>query len=271
MKKSHFNVHFQLIHLTWIFNNMKLLFLIIGIAALFTSTAFCAEIKIAIVDTGFCPKNIKQRIIIEEVRDFTKSVILDCSTQTKQNARFHGQHVLEEFIAPLDLKKLSIHLFPLIVFDKFGQQKKEYWLKAIDWIKKNKIDFVLTASGLITETKIVKELPGIWFAPSGRLAPGIKEKTALFPQNLAPLENLFLIGDFYEGQEILYDQALLYQDKIDYYFSSGIKEFQGTSRAVAVGAAWALNLCPIKNMRACLKKKRKEKKDLVSQKVFYSY
>jgi hypothetical protein len=271
MKKFRSIVHSQLILQTQIIKSLKLLFFILGTAAFFIPQTLYAEIKIAIVDTGFCPNQLKQKMRIESVIDLTKSVVLDCSKVDPKNPRMHGQLVLEEFLQYLDLEKHSVYLYPLIVFDKDGQQKKDYWTSALALIKKNKIDFVLSASGLITNEKIQKELPGIWFVPSGRLAPGIKEDTSLFPQNLAPLENLFLIGDFYDGREIIYDQALLYKDKIDYYFSSGIKGFQGTSRAVAHAAARALNLCPLANMRECLKKGRQEKKDQVIQKVFYSY
>ncbi|MGZ3857128.1 MAG: hypothetical protein ACXVKO_12795, partial [Bacteriovorax sp.] len=217
-----------------------------------------AEVKIALIDTGFCPEKIQDNIKIEPTIDFTKSVKLDCFKSDTHLPRFHGQLVLEEFLKFLDFKKIKVHLYPLMIFDIRGDQKKEYWIEAIDWVKKNKIDFVLTASGLITNEKIENVLPAIWFVPSGRASPGIADKSALFPQNLAPQENLFLIGDYYDGKQVLYDQALLYKDKIDYYFPSGLKGFKGTSRAVAEAAARALNLCPISSMRACLKKLSKE-------------
>lgn len=213
-----------------------------------------AEVKIAVIDTGFCTDKIQSKIKIEPAIDLTQSVKIDCSKADLTLPRFHGQQVLQEFLTFFDNKKLILHIYPLVIFDNQGEQKKIYWMKAIEWIKQNKIDFVLTASGLITAEKIVDSLPAVWFVPSGRVSPQLNDKSSLFPQNLAPQENLFLIGDYYDGRQVLYDQGLLYKDKIDYFFPSGMKGFKGTSRAVAEAAARALNLCPISSMRSCLKK-----------------
>ena len=231
-------------------------------------------INIAFIDTGFCPDIIhKPRVKIEKVLDLTASVRLDCSKimSNKNSPRFHGQLVLEEFLKFFDNKKSGAHIFPLIVFNQSGDQLPEYWLKAIDWIKKNKIDVVVTASGLITTNKIISELPSLWFVPSGRITPSIKKESGLFPQNLAPQKNMIVIGDFYDGQQVLYDQGLLFQDKIDYYFPAGKGGFVGTSRAVAEGSARAINLCPISNMKVCLKKISKEYIDNLSRRKIKTF
>ncbi len=233
-----------------------------------------AEVKVALIDTGFCINKVhsQSNIKVESFIDFTKTVKIDCTKYDYNNPRFHGQLVLEEFLKFYDNKKLQLHIYPLIVYNLQGDQKKEYWIEAINWIKNNKIDFVLTASGLITKERIVENLPGLWFVPSGRITPQIKDQTELFPQNLAPLGNLFLIGDFYDGTRLaIYDHGLLYKDKIDYYFPSGSNGFKGTSRAVAEAAARALNLCPISDMRACLKKLSKEYVDNLSHKKIQTY
>jgi hypothetical protein len=230
-----------------------------------------AEIKIAVIDTGFCSENIKSKYKIESALDLTSSVKIDCKKMDKKSLRFHGQLVLEEFLKFYNNKKQILHIYPLIIFNERGDQKKTYWLSAIDWISNNKIDFVLTASGFVTDEKMTISLPAIWFVPSGRINTQIKDFTTLFPQNLAPKENLFLIGDFYDGRQVLYDQALLYKDKIDYYFPSGTGSFQGTSRAVAEAAALALNLCPITSMRSCLKKLSKEYFDSLSNNKIQTY
>ena len=231
-------------------------------------------LNIAFIDTGFCPDIIKTpNIKIEKVIDFTASVYLDCSKilANKNSPRFHGQLVLEEFLKFFDYKKSGAHIFPLIVFNQLGDQKTEYWLKAIDWIKNNKIDVVVTAAGLITKDKIINDLPSLWFVPSGRVTPMIKKETGLFPQNLAPKTNMIVIGDFYDGQQVLYDQGLLFQDKIDYCFPAGKTGFVGTSRAVAEGSARALNLCPISGMKVCLKKISKEYIDNLSQRKIQTF
>ncbi|MDO9183329.1 MAG: hypothetical protein Q7U04_13025 [Bacteriovorax sp.] len=229
------------------------------------------SLKIAFLDTGFCTEKIKpvsKQVKVNSVVDLTHSVKLDCLNLSfnKNFPRFHGQLVLEEFLAFFVPAKVSVNIYPLIIFDHKGEQKKEYWLKAIDWIKKNKIDVVVTAAGLVTEDKLVKELPAVWFVPSGRVTPQIKKENSLFPQNLAPLKNLFLIGDFYDGKNVIYDQELLFQDQIDYFFPSGQNNFVGTSRAVAEASARALSLCPLATLRDCLKSKSKQYTDNLSSK-----
>lgn len=242
-----------------------------------------SEINIAFIDTGFCPKQIKAHgkdILINEAIDLTGSVKLDCIDKKfdKFAPRFHGQLLIEEFIKYKTNKSLVLRLQPLIIYNARGEQKMEYWIKAIEWVKKNKIDVVVSASGLIGNKKSFEfasmALPSLWFVPSGRSGPEIIKGSALFPQELAPLENLFIIGDYYDGRAILYDQGLLYQKVIDYYFPSGLTGFKGTSRAVAEAAAKALSLCPLKTpalMRQCLKEKSKEYSDNLSGKKVKTY
>lgn len=280
MKKLQFTDHFlltnQIVRLTKINFIQRLHLTGVVFVAFFLIIPFCplyAEVKLALIDTGFCVDRVykNSKIIIDPAIDLTSTTNFDCQRFDPKNPRFHGQLVLEEFLKFYDNKNLVLHIYPLIVFNQHGDQKKDYWLKALDWIKKNKIDFVLTASGLITNEKLVSSLTSLWFVPSGRVTPQIKEQSELFPQNLAPIENMFLIGDYYQGKQILYDQGLLYKDKIDYYFPSGSKDFKGTSRAVAEAAARALNLCPISNMRACLKKLSKEYVDNLSHSKIQTY
>ncbi|MDD4976605.1 MAG: hypothetical protein PHY93_19775, partial [Bacteriovorax sp.] len=156
-----------------------------------------ASLNIAFIDTGFCPNKIKiEKIKIESVIDLTESVKLDCSNPLLDihSPRFHGQLVMEEFLKFFHHQNKLVHIYPLTVFNQRGEQKAEYWLKAIEWIKKNKVDVVVTAAGFITNDKLVGELPAIWFVPSGRVTPQIKKESGLFPQNLAPKKNLFIIG-----------------------------------------------------------------------------
>lgn len=251
-------------------NILKKLALVPAFLIFLISTAR-SEVRVAVIDTGFCPESISTKVTINPAIDLTNSNKLNCKKMNLSDLRFHGQQVVLEFLSYLDPKKTKINLFPLIVFDDHGIQKKEYWLRAIHWVKKNNIDIVLTASGFITSEKLVSELPGIWFVPSGRMNPQVKESSQLFPQNLAPKTNLFLIGDYYDGDKILYDQSLLYKERIDYFFPSGGNKFTGTSRAVAEAAAKAINLCSIQNMRACLKKLSKEFTDNISQRKIQTY
>lgn len=236
-----------------------------------------SETNIVFIDTGLCPQSIVKpntNIKIENALDLTESVDLDCNNPRLllEGPRYHGQNVVLEFLKYYRPKAgATLHLYPLIVFNKLGEQKLEYWQRAIDFIKKNNIEIVVSASGLITDDSKIRELPATWFVSAGRITPHIKKETAIFPQNLAPKENLLLIGDYFEGAHPLYDQGLLNQGKIDYYFPSGSTHFSGTSRAVAEAAARAINLCPMNTLRKCLKKISRQMEDNISHKKFSTY
>lgn len=244
-----------------------------------------ASLKIAVVDTGFCSDRVSVKSknhVVKPTRDMTGSNHYDCKkisdNELKSSGRFHGQNVLNEFLSYLP-KKIKLTIYPIVIYDEKGNQTKDAWEKAIALIQKEKIDMVLTASGFISEEKVVTDLPSIWFVPSGRTERSITTKTVLFPQSLAPVPNLFVIGDYYDsGDQIIYDQGLLYQDQIDYYFPSGKKAFTGTSRAVAEAMAKALQKCLIEkdvvaahSLRLCLLKSAKTVKDPILKKEFKTF
>jgi hypothetical protein len=220
-----------------------------------------AETQIAILDTGFCPEKItlSKSIKILAPKDLTNSINQEyCKKINLQSPRFHGQLVLLKFLDELKSSTEKFIITPLIIFDHKGQQKKEYWEKALG----EKFEFFIAAAGLpIADNQNLKLNDSVWFVSAPRLAPGIKKESVLFPAEVAPLENLFLIGNYIDGGSILFDEAQLYQDKIDYFFPSGTNSqdtLKGTSRAVAIAAARALNICKKelkKSLRSCLKKK----------------
>lgn len=247
------------------------------------STTANATLKLAVIDTGFCPAQIKttsKKHKILPVSDLTGATAINCKKLTQKriesSPRFHGQKVLKEFIKHLP-KDISVSIKPLVVYNAKGDQTESAWRKAIAYVEKEKIDLVLTASGFIYNEKLVQELPAIWFVPSGRAERGLDAKTVLFPQSLAPKPNIFVIGDYFDGGQVIYDQALLYQEQIDYYFPSG-KGFSGTSRAVAEAAAKALKRCFLPkdiiaahSLRLCLLKHEKLLKDPILKKEFKTF
>ncbi|MBC7428739.1 MAG: hypothetical protein H7336_09025 [Bacteriovorax sp.] len=262
--------------------NLRPLFF--GAVFVFSSAAF-ADLKIAVIDTGFCSEKAVVKFKNHKVlpaRDMTGTNGMDCKKITAKemlsSGRFHGQKVLNEFLSYLP-ETISVTISPIVVYDRTGNQSEAGWRNAINAIEKEKIDMVLTASGFINSEKLAEELPGIWFVPSGRLQRSIDSKTILFPQNLAPKPNLFVIGDYVdEGKQIIYDQALTYQDQIDYYFPSGNKKFTGTSRAVSEAMARALAKCFIEKdiiaahtLRLCLLQKEKTLKDRILKREFKTF
>lgn len=252
--------------------------------AFFIPQILFAQLKIAVVDSGFCSnlamvKSKKHEVLL--ALDMTKSNHFDClkisKNELENSKRFHGQHVLNEFLKYLPFD-LEIKIIPLIIYDKFGQQNKKAWENAIRYIESEKIDLTLSASGFVYDKKLVDKLPSFWFVPSGRVDKFIRKETMLFPQNLAPAKNLMIIGDYFDGATKIYDQSLLYEKQIDYYFPSGNQKFSGTSRAVSMAMARAIEHCFIdkktlspEGLRFCLRQNEKILKDNILKKEFKTF
>lgn len=250
---------------------------------LLTPLQIFAALKIAVVDTGFCSKKIKTTasVVIAPALDMTNSIKLNCDllkdSDFKNHGRFHGHRVLEELIKYLP-KESSVIIFPLTIYNASGKQTMEAWDLAIEWIKKENIDLVLTASGLIGSAPALATLPSIWFIPSGRVGGSVKKDSILFPQSLAPKENIFVIGDYFDGKTIVYDQGLLYESAIDYSFASGDNGLTGTSRTVAHALGKAIDVCSLNKkmkspseIRQCLSKNQKNLYDAVSKKSIKTF
>ena len=238
-----------------------------------------ASFKIAILDTGFCPEEIKvrPRIEIKAPTDLMGKVFLRCTDftveQKKSSRRFHGQWVLEQFLTSYQGKE-SLTILPYIIFNEKGEQTHEAWLKTMAELKKQKIDLVIVAAGFPSPNALTKNLPGAWIVASGRAEGKVTKETSLFPQMLAPLQNLVLIGSYMEGrtgQSDLFDQNLLYVDKIDFFKPAGSGHFQGTSFAVSVAAGEALTTCTPKKLKACLLSRSVKKRDSLLKKDFLTF
>lgn len=237
--------------------NSKALGLLLGLF-LFSSSLFAkvdGKLHIAIIDTGFCNKST----MVQRPIDLTNSVQLNCKKLDRRDRRFHGHFVLEKFLDHNRRKDLIIS--PLIVFDKDGIQKEEYWLKAIEWIRKNKVDIVLTASGLKVE-KSLGPLSTLTVAASGQVSGKIRRFHKLWPQSFKS-ENLILIGSLIrEDKNTVYtDHLLLNKERIDYFI-----EEESSSKAVAIGLAKALNKCKEDQIRKCFESRSKTLTDSLSKK-----
>jgi hypothetical protein len=214
------------------------------------------KLHIAVIDTGFCNKSP----LVQKAIDLTDSVEINCKKVEKANSRFHGHFVLQTFLNKNRRKDLIIT--PLIVFDKDGLQKDKYWIKALSWIKKNRVDLILTASGLKVE-KTLGELPRLTFAAAGQVSGKIRRYHKIFPQSFES-QNLILIGNLLkEDKAIEYaDNLLLHRDRIDYFV-----EDESSSHAVAKAMAMALNKCKFEDLPKCLESKSSEVSDQITKKT----
>ena len=219
--------------------------LLLGLFFFLSTSPAQSKLHIAVIDTGFC----NQSQLVNKPLDFTSSVKVDCRKTQRDNRRFHGHFVLKNFLEHNQRKDIKIS--PLIVFDKQGQQKKEYWLKALEWIKSNQVDVLLTASGLVVETSL-GELPTLTVAASGQVSGKIRRTHQLWPQSFDS-SKLILIGNLIRDQDLVFaGQRLLHKKRIDYFI-----EEDSSSQAVAKALARALNNCRSTNIKKCFKSKAK--------------
>lgn len=228
-------------------------------------------LNIALFDTGFCLektqkllKKLKGQKKLSKVQvmspvDITNSPLTPkenkaaCLNFNYKNRKFHGQWVLEVFLHNLKLNKLKLIIHPYIIFDNNSTQKISYWQRAIKRIKKQKIDYLLLASGILLKKVQIESLPTLrvpTFMAAPKIGLGIKNSSHIWPQITANIASPhFLIGSFHPNtakDTPFLDRGILYQDKIDYYFNekSVYRPLTGTSQAVAKAMARAINLCP---------------------------
>ncbi|OUR97163.1 hypothetical protein A9Q84_12615 [Halobacteriovorax marinus] len=233
----------------------------------FIQSSFAGPLKIALLDTGFCPELLKTNkfIKIHAPIDLTDSVKLNCAKYSKDNRRFHGQWVLEQFLKELKSKR-EIEITPFIIFDKNANQAESYWKKA--FLKQADFHLFITAAGLPYKGKanITKKITRPIFVAGATLGKGIRKSSTLWPQVHFNHQQVFTIGSFLEKDQVLgsrEDYTLLRPKEMKFFFSSGPTKdhFKGSSRAVATASARAINHCyevilKSKPLSKCLEKKR---------------
>lgn len=244
-------------------------------------------IKIAILDTGFCPSKLnskKDYIKILPIIDVTGNAVYDCEKMKPKNRRFHGQMVLAQFLNVYSWTN-PVEILPITIFDKSGSQRLSYWKKAIIEAQSQKVDFILAAAGLpIPQGMQPKGLiapSAITFLSSGRIGPGITKATTLFPQMFHKNKNIFLIGSYHppeskHGDDFLSDENQLYKKGTDYYLSGGNSHhiLRSSSRSATTALAKAIGLCKtvkLQKLRECLSKNKKEIKVINSNRILPTF
>jgi len=233
----------------------------------FIQLSHASPLKVAILDTGFCPSllMLKKNIKVNSQVDLTHSVKLNCKSYSISNRRFHGQWVLEQFLKNLKTTK-EVEITPFIIFDKNGIQKEIYWQRAFS--KQAEFHLIISAAGLLFKNKIdiTETIKTPIFVAGATLGKRIKKNSKIWPQIEFRKDLVFTIGSYLPKSEALgsrEDYTLLRPKEMKYFFSSGdsIDHFKGSSRAVATASARALDLCyekliGFKGLKSCLKKKQ---------------
>jgi hypothetical protein len=214
------------------------------------SASFGGELKIAILDTYFCPKLLKtsKNIQIKPVIDNTSSHNpKSCNKFSKKNRLFHGQLVLKNFIENLNSKE-KISIQPISIFNSQGFQDIHSWKEAFK--DQTQYDLYIIAAGLNPKKKVI-EFPKITtplIIAGATFGRGINKSTRLWPQAEYNKDLVITIGTFLEQNEDLGtrdDYNLIFKDRMKYFFSAGKddSDFRGSSYAVSVAASRLVSLC----------------------------
>jgi hypothetical protein len=228
-----------------------------------TSSNLSANIKIAFIDTGFCPDHADYKAVhILKYYDATNSLKkLNCPAEYLNYHRFHGENVIKVFLDGID-PSIIVELQPIIVFDQSGKQKKSYWENAFKFLSKFKPDVIISASGLIGDKLIYPNdlKDSVWFLSAPRISPEIKMNDEIYPQFFYDKKNVFLVGSKLSGGIV--DPGMLYQKAISFYANDPEKGFNGTSYAVANISSYVISTCKdrLNNLLSCVTEKKSSKK-----------
>lgn len=211
------------------------------------------NIRIAILDSGFCPdllqkpKTVKVNLVWFAVES---SFDLKCSPENLTSPRFHGHKVLQLLLEDWDLVQnshsVTLTIDPIIMLDEKGFQSLTTWKKTLKKITDEKYDIVLSSIGFAFANSIefekanlaLPEGPTYFFAAGekiGRLA-----RAEIFPQKLATLQKssekikkIHLVGlHFFDGKKWVKQPTTFYLDSVTDWTSDDPRpEFKGSSLA----------------------------------------
>jgi len=235
---------------------------LIGSAFFFSVNLKANEIKIAILDTGYCPSQFIQshNVKINSVIDLSeKFEPYDCKPEELKKGRFHGQNVLNFLIDSISNQKVSIT--PFIVFNHKAQTRGTYFESFLKNHEKN-FDIVLSAVGTLDKINYVN-FRANWFMAAPRVSPFIKLTDQVYPQAFHRNKKYFLVGTYDSKKK--FDPMYLYKKHIVF----SVEELEGealnqapiisSSRAVGIILNRAIKICgdKIDNFSACLQSKKK--------------
>ncbi|MGZ3774472.1 MAG: hypothetical protein ACXVCY_15590 [Pseudobdellovibrionaceae bacterium] len=218
-----------------------------------SKTRTTKNIKIAILDSGFCNDLLENPASVQINQPWfavSSKFDLECNSSNLKKPRFHGHKVLatllEEWQQTQDkASTVTLSISPIIMLDKNGQQSLKTWRRALQKIRKEKYDIVLSSIGLafanISEAGNAKlTLPN---GPTYFLAAGEKvgrlSHAEIFPQLSATLKNanadkkIHLVGiQFFDGKNWTHQPSTFYEKHVtDWTKDDSRPEYMGSSFA----------------------------------------
>ena len=213
--------------------------------------------RVAIIDSYFCPQKFYAGHNLRTQYPLGKRS-KDCSMSSKA---FHGHRLLMEVTR--NLRNPSRFEFYLInVFEADGKQNPKTWKQAVEFVNKNAMDLVITASGYFADTSLQDlVLKPPLLAAAGNAVGPLAHRPQLFPQSSASPQK-YLVGAFIPipGPTPLQawpDSLNMHPQQINLFMPGQKKRPgpSGSSLAVALAARFYLNSCAPKSIEICLRER----------------
>lgn len=210
------------------------------------------NIRVAILDSGFCPGLLQNAkgIQVNPAWFAVKTAFdLKCRADALNSRRFHGHKVLQLLLDDWSLiqrSAVTLSIDPIIMLDEAGYQSLETWKRALTKIDEEKYDIVLSSVGFafrstseFEKSKLSLPHGPVYFFAAGEKT-GKLANAELFPQITAvyqkPVENkkIHLIGlHYFDGKNWIQQARTFYLDSVtDWTTDDPRPEFMGTSFAV---------------------------------------
>lgn len=211
------------------------------------------NIKIAILDSGFCPDLLQKTKAVKVNSAWfavDSSFDLKCFPENLSSPRFHGHKVLQLLLEDWNLVQnshsVSLTIDPIVMLDEKGFQSLATWQKALKKISDEKYDIVLSSIGFAFTNSVEFEKanlnlpqgPTYFFAAGEKI--GKLSRAEIFPQKLATLQKsneknkkIHLVGlHFFDGKKWVKQPTTFYLDSVTDWTSDDPRpEFKGSSFA----------------------------------------
>jgi hypothetical protein len=244
-------------------------------------------IRIGLIDSFFCVQDVNYaQVHVKKAygANQAKQAVADASIclDLKHNKKsLHGHLVLQSILSSINYKKLKhkVEIFPVSVFEKNGKQLMGSWQEALKYLKRNKVTYIATASGHLSEDSknlldenLLNDF--IIFAASGNRVYPITEKTFIWPQYFVNNDNGFLFAHYTkpayapkDGKIYGYsDFSIKYLSKVKYLIqNSTVGPLRMSSLSLSKYMAHLISYCNselsqnnLSKIKKCLKRSSKE-------------
>ena len=213
--------------------------------------------RVAVIDSYFCPQKFYARHNLRTQFPLGKRS-KDCIAQNKA---FHGHRLMMELTRNLP-NPSRFEFFLINVFETNGKQNPKTWRRAVEFVNKNAMDLVITASGYFADRSLQDlVLKPPLLAAAGNAVGALAHRPQLFPQSSASPQK-HLVGAFIslsnsKPLQVFRDPLNMHSEQIS-FFMPGKRTgaaLSGSSLAVALAARFFLSFCAPQSIESCLRQR----------------